>query len=88
MKIGDQSVYPAHTVYQDCGLDGNSGPHLTETIQHGMTLRQHYAGLALQGLSHATAPDGTWFHDPKTVAAAAVEYADALLAELEKQNEA
>lgn len=44
----------------------------------GMTLRQHYAGLAMQAIrSH-------YGHGPAYTAEMAVEYADALLAELVK----
>lgn len=50
----------------------------------GLTKREHFAGLAMQGLCNATCQDGTWCHDAKTVAKTAVEYADALLAELER----
>jgi hypothetical protein len=50
----------------------------------GLTKREHFAGLAMQGLCHAIDSQGTWAHDPKTVAESAVTYADALLAELDK----
>lgn len=52
--------------------------------QLGLTKRETFAMAAMQGLCHATDSDGTWSHDPDTVADAAVNYADALLAELEK----
>lgn len=45
----------------------------------GMTLREHYAGLAMQGYIC-----GTEIIDPKDAATRAVQYADALLAELRK----
>lgn len=49
----------------------------------GLTKREHFAGLAMQGLCNATEPDGTWAHEAKDVAVAAVEYADALLNQLQ-----
>lgn len=70
MSIGNLPAFPSH---------GSMG----EVAQEGMTLRQHYAGLAMQGL----------LADPETTAGAdlvakvSVQYADALLAELEKQND-
>jgi hypothetical protein len=50
----------------------------------GLTKREHFAGLAMQGLCHAADSEGTWAHDADTVAIAATNYADALLAELDK----
>lgn len=53
-------------------------------IQTGMTMREHYAGLAMQGLINQEQPDftnGSVFD----VAESAVAYADALIAELSKK---
>ena len=50
---------------------------------YGLTKREYFAGLAMQGLSTATSEDVTWQHDAKDCAAAAVDYADELLARLE-----
>lgn len=50
----------------------------------GLNKREYFAGLAMQGLSTATSEDGTWQHEPRDCAIAAVEYADAMLAELER----
>jgi hypothetical protein len=50
----------------------------------GLTKREHFAGLVMQGLCHAADSEGTWAHDADTVAIAATNYADALLAELDK----
>jgi hypothetical protein len=52
----------------------------------GLTKREHFAGLAMQGLCHAIDSQGTWAHDSETVADAAVIYADALLAQLDKSK--
>ncbi|KQW30805.1 hypothetical protein ASE36_00430 [Rhizobium sp. Root274] len=55
----------------------------------GMTLRQHYAGLALQGILAGRFAD-TIPHDDINgggdAAFFAKQYADALIAELEKEN--
>lgn len=95
MKPGNQPVYPTHTVYQDCGLDGNSGPHLTETIQHGITLRQHFAGLAMQAL--LSNPNVVGYNSScgwglvnctdDQLSNMCAGHADSLLAALEKQND-
>jgi hypothetical protein len=53
----------------------------------GLTKRDHFAGLAMQGLCHAIDSQGTWAHDAETVAGTAVRYADALLVELDKANQ-
>lgn len=54
----------------------------SETLYGGITKREHFAGLAMAGLCNAHTQDGTWAHDARDVARAAVEYADALLREL------
>lgn len=50
----------------------------------GMTLRQHYAGLAMQHLASGPDSIGMRPNGPADAAKLAVEYADALIAELEK----
>lgn len=50
----------------------------------GLTKREYFALAAMTGLCNAHNQDGTWWHDPKTVAVAAVDYADALLAQLDQ----
>ena len=78
----------------------NSGPAFPSPVPHdvggsgayvasgGMSLRQWYAGLAVQGLIARIADDyeGSTPDDPhlKAIAKHAVAYADALLKELEK----
>ena len=55
-----------------CGADGGCGPW------PGMTLRQYYAGLAMA--QHAKE------YEPKEAAIWAIQYADALLAKLAKEQ--
>lgn len=50
-------------------------------VLYGMTMREWFAGMAMQGLL----ADGC--HDPKSVAQKAFEVADAMLAESEKEGE-
>jgi hypothetical protein len=51
----------------------------------GMTLRQHFAGLAMQGfLASLTESEAQTFGTPDHVAQTSVAYADALLLALEK----
>lgn len=62
------------------------GPYLEG---YGITLRQHFAGLAMQGClaySYCNPQSGNYHEnsDAQGVAKAAVAYADALLAELAK----
>ena len=63
--------------------------NLDGTIQHdvysGLTKREYFAGLAMQGL---LASDNLFYTDkPKIFSSLAVKYADALLAELEAEQE-
>jgi len=71
-------AFPTHTVYQDCGPTGNSGPFLTEVIQHGMTQRQYYKAKALAGLMANPSVVGV---DPGGWAELCGRVADAMLAE-------
>lgn len=56
----------------------------------GMTLREHYAGLAMQGLvtGHMNCGPGSHVNMAAFFAHFAVEYADALLAALAEKPEA
>lgn len=80
MKNGDMPAMPVHQVWQDCGIDGNSGPHYVETVHHGLTKREQFAMAAMQGLRSCT--DAVYLAED--LARHAVEYAAALLAELER----
>lgn len=71
MRIGDEPIHP---------IEGAANAYSFS----GITLRQHYAGLAIQGLANESGR----YHSPEDMAHDAVKIADALLAELEKQNEA
>ena len=62
-------------------------PELGTYYANGLTKREHFAGLAMQGLCSGCDSDGCWTHDAGITAAAAIEYADALLAELSKSGE-
>lgn len=67
MKNGNK---PAFYVEESISMQGNDG--------HGLTKREYFAGLAMQGLAMYTGAE------PEGVAKYAVDLADALLAELEK----
>lgn len=79
-KNGDLPAMPAHQVWQDCGIDGNSGPHYVETVQQGLTKREMFAMAAMQGL---LAKHGDDDYPAESIASYAINHADALLAELE-----
>lgn len=81
---GDWPVYPE--VFRNDGDLNVSGPQ-GEVVPPGgsvqvpgMTLRQYYAGLAMQGML----ADNTWGGHLQACAKDAVAAADALIAELEK----
>jgi len=72
----DDPVYPT---IEEC----NEGGHKYMNTIKGMNLRQHYAGLAMQGLCaerHCSDTQG----NPESIANLAVACADALIAELNK----
>jgi hypothetical protein len=68
----NQLVYPQKMEF---GQDG-------EIYFHGLTKREYFAGMAMQGLISG---NGTHFSD---IPEKSVEFADALLAELEKTEKA
>lgn len=78
MKNSDMPAMPTHDVFEDCGFDGNSGPHLTQTTNYGMTKREM---MAMHIFSSMQGRDGVCNieHEVRF----AVVAADHLLAELE-----
>lgn len=63
--------------------EGYSSPKYS---QYGMTLRDWFAGQALAGLSSATDATGLWQTDPVSASTRAYVYADAMLAERERNQ--
>ena len=80
MKNSDMPAMPTHDVFEDCGFDGNSGPHLTQTTNYGMTKREMMAMHILSGMLSSENFNPT----REQAASFAVGQADALLAELER----
>lgn len=71
-KLGEQcvsSIALQNGLSHDCHVDA------------GLTLRQHFAGLAMQGMCSETTTSSL---SPHQVASMAIQYADALLEELAK----
>ena len=79
IKNADMPAMPTHDVFEDCGIDGNSGPHLTQTTSYGLTKREMMAMHIMTGLcsKYGVAFDTETAQD-------AVRMADFLLAELER----
>ena len=85
MKNADCPAMPlSGDAYQDFAGYVPDGKHSYNPECQGLTKREYFAGLAMQGLCNAADISGVWQHDSGIVAATAVEYADALLAELER----
>ena len=83
MKNADMPAMPVHDVVETCSADGNEGPFLLTREHTGITKREMFAMAAMQGILTSETED--WRHKEKeSLASAAVEYADALLKELEK----
>ena len=81
MKNADMPAMPTHDVFEHCGFDGNSGPHMTQTTNYGLTKREMMAmHMMAARISIPGAPDDEF--DAKRAVAAT----DALLAELEKSQ--
>lgn len=74
MSLADKPAYPVPMVPL---FEGG----FTEVARPGLTIRQYFAGLAMQGMLS----DGSYVDTPSTeIARGAVQMADALIAELEK----
>jgi hypothetical protein len=72
MKNGDKPISPV--------FDGS------EFVNHlGLTKREYFAALAMQGMMTSQDENGTWRHDIKQCAKNSVLMADVLLAELDKK---
>ena len=59
-------------------------PHFEDDELQGLTKREHFAGLAMQGI--LTTVGTMWSEDADECALYAVKYADALLKALEQDN--
>lgn len=77
-------AFPVHTVYQDCGPDGNSGPYLTETVNSGMTLRDYFATKAMAAA--ISSPGFKVNSSMQAIASHSYMQADAMLAAREVQS--
>lgn len=82
MKNGEMPARPIITYYDDCGTTQS------EMHSEGLTKREHFAGLAMQGvladchiMNEIRCDDD--LDTAEFVAGLAVEYADALLSALE-----
>ena len=82
MKNADMPAMPTHDVFEHCGFDDNSGPHLTQTTNYGLTKREMMAMHILSGLLSDYEFDVT----RQMAAEVAVQQADALLAELDRTS--
>lgn len=69
---------PAFPVVQVSPSDFNNPEEINK--HYGLTIRQHFAGLAMQGILAAS------FTGAEDVALNAIQYTDALIAELEKNR--
>ena len=80
MKLGDMPIHPGPAIVEERGATVLERSRHAVPV-HGMTLRQYYAGLAMQGYIIKGLEGSTAY---AIVAADAVRSADALLNELEK----
>ena len=80
MTRADEPAFPMKEVRRS-GVYVGGEPILTEDIREGLTKREYFAGLAMQGL--CTQPSSE-FSTPEELAKYAVKAADALIKELER----
>lgn len=86
-KLGDEPAFPGFEHTDGYGPAKKNAAGDWEYYQPGMTLRQHYAGLAMQGVilrcSADTIPPGMTTEE--YFACKAIDCADALISALEKE---
>ena len=84
MKNADM---PTTAIFNSNGMARRAGDFDDEPRLIGLTKREHFAGLAIQGLI-ANSYGDSWSDEQrvKQYSKQAVDYADALLAELDKQH--
>jgi len=80
MNNGDMPASPQHQGTFQVAEDGNTKHYANG---HGLTKREHFAGLAMQGILANHQYKGSVDH----FAECSVEYADALLKALENSDE-
>ncbi len=91
MKNADKPINPSHIALTEEGKPflisqegANSGRYNIGNL--GLTKREYFAGLAMQGLmSSFTENAENGFYGTKEVVSTAIEYADELLKQLEKE---
>ena len=82
MKNADQPINP---IVQDEYIA--QGERILLCSQEGLTKREYFAGLAMQGLlSSFTHNAANGFYGTEVVVSTAIEYADELLKQLENEN--
>lgn len=79
-NLANQPAFPGGESYVQYDLGGNRTECAKAPLHKGMTLRQHYAGLAMQSIR----PD--CYSEISDHAKHAVALADALIAELKKSS--
>lgn len=89
MKNSDMPAMPTYDVIETCSADGNEGPFLVTDNNSGLSKREHFAAMAMQGMLANTdmmkvVMDSDEFASPwDDYAEQAIKQADALLAALE-----
>jgi hypothetical protein len=78
-------AYPSGESYTTFNnASGVTSNHSKSPLHHGMTLRDHFAGLAMQGIC-ASAPNVEW--TDALISKEAYRMADAMIAERVKQDD-
>ena len=83
-QLGDLPAFPLGPIIEVDPFDRGMQERAVKRMQ-GMTLRQHFAGLAMQGLARVSLGNWTIASGSAVLATAAVQCADALLVELAKE---
>ena len=85
MSLADKPINPCEIEYSVASAIGSSA-EVKSYKENGMTLREYYAGLAMQGILANDFNNGIDYSQYVYHSECAVKYSDSLIAQLEKER--
>lgn len=85
MENRNAPAFPVEVSFQEDGLMVGLQTGNNSGMAKGLTKREYFAGLAMQGLlaaGHGVTVKGTIVYDPENICGGALKYSDELLAQL------
>ena len=83
MKNADKPINPIYGIDNSLGTEADENYLFQNKSLIGLTKREYFAGLAMQGMIANT---DTYVQDKSVIAKLSIEHADELLKQLENEN--